>query len=215
VIVIALLIAFGGGGGVISASANTMPGDTLYPVKRLWEAVVILIASLTGQLDDAWLNLAETRLEEAMILAEQGELTIDALQALQRATDQAVRYNGSDQPELNAYLTRLWSVLDSDQLTVPGDVTAAQIEAQIVPVLQNTSRQPEIPVAPEEATPEVLIELSPTASPTTTPTPSATATANAPVQITSHTATSRPTSRIPVTPTRRALNRPPRGRRCR
>jgi hypothetical protein len=201
-IVIALLITFGGGGGVIRASANTMPGDTLYPVKRLWEAVIILIASLTDQLDEAWLNLAETRLEEATTLAEQGELTIDALQALQRATDQAVRYNGSDQPEFNAYLVRLWAVLDSDQLSVPGDVIAAQIEAQIVPVLQNTNRQSDNPVSPAETTPEALIELSPTASSTTTPTPSATSTANAPVQITSHTATSRPTSRIPVTPTR-------------
>src|SRR5262245_6846013 len=38
VLVIALILAFGSSAGLVAASSNSIPGDPLYGIKRLWEA---------------------------------------------------------------------------------------------------------------------------------------------------------------------------------
>jgi hypothetical protein len=91
VLAIAFLLAFGSGAGLVVASANTVPGDALYGIKRLWEAIILLFSPLTGQYDDLLLHLAETRLDEVERLANAGQLTPDALAWLYEATARAAR----------------------------------------------------------------------------------------------------------------------------
>jgi hypothetical protein len=73
-IFIIALLAFGGSAGLVSASSSTLPGDTLYPVKRAWESARVVAASVVGQQDDVWLDIAETRWEEVNRLDDQGRL---------------------------------------------------------------------------------------------------------------------------------------------
>ncbi|MFW5696328.1 MAG: hypothetical protein ACOCXR_00925, partial [Phototrophicaceae bacterium] len=104
-ILLAVILVFGGTSGIVAAAADSMPGETLYPVKRAWESIIVLIAGITGQLDDIWLQLAETRLEEARYLAEHNALSADALFALSRATEEAIEHNTrADSADLMAFL---------------------------------------------------------------------------------------------------------------
>jgi len=69
VLVVALLIAFGSGAGLVAASSNSLPGDPLYGIKRLWEAIILALSPLTGPQDLLWQHIAETRLDEIERLA--------------------------------------------------------------------------------------------------------------------------------------------------
>jgi uncharacterized membrane protein YgcG len=65
-----ILIIFLSGMGLVKASAATLPGDSLYPIKRAAEAVQVAVSSgdaLTNLLQDQ----AEVRLSEVSTLAEQ------------------------------------------------------------------------------------------------------------------------------------------------
>jgi hypothetical protein len=53
-VVLAFLMFLGGTGTAVAASANSMPDQPLYQVKRLWESVVVIIAQVVGNLDDVW-----------------------------------------------------------------------------------------------------------------------------------------------------------------
>lgn len=86
------------GGGVVAASADDLPGEPLYNVKRLWENLIAALAGLIGMLDDVWLQLAETRLDEVIALDAAGKLTDAALLELKAALDNAILYNNSTQP---------------------------------------------------------------------------------------------------------------------
>ncbi len=89
--VIAVIVIFiGGSGGLITVSADAMPGDALYPVKRGWEGVQLAFGSLVGQGDAIREDQVETRLKEAQALSEQGVLTEDALNDLESALNDLV-----------------------------------------------------------------------------------------------------------------------------
>lgn len=85
-IVLALLLIGGSGAGLVAAAGDSMPGQTLYPVKQTWERVLVFFATLTGSLDDLRLDLAETRLEEAIWLSQRDKLRPDHLDTLDTAT---------------------------------------------------------------------------------------------------------------------------------
>ncbi|MFN8376893.1 MAG: hypothetical protein U0694_28970, partial [Anaerolineae bacterium] len=76
-LVIAVL-ALGSGAGLVSASENTLPGDTLYPVKRVWESARVTFA-LVGQQDDVLLDIARHRLDEVIRLDQQQRLDQKAM----------------------------------------------------------------------------------------------------------------------------------------
>src|SRR6185369_6079331 len=79
VLVVALLIAFGSGAGLVAASSNSLPGDPLYGIKRLWEAIILALSPLTGPQDLLWQRIAETRLDEVERLSAEGKLNETAL----------------------------------------------------------------------------------------------------------------------------------------
>jgi hypothetical protein len=107
VLAIAFLLAFGSGAGLVAASAHTVPGDTLYGIKRLWEAIILLFSPLTGQYDDLLLHMAETRLDEVERLANAGQLSPDALAWLYEATARAARAADAETaPKVLAFLKK-------------------------------------------------------------------------------------------------------------
>lgn len=222
-VLLMVMILIGGTGGMVAASSDSVPGDTLYGVKRTWESIIMLIASLTGQLDDVWIEIAETRLEEVKALEARGELTPDRLSGLAYATEQAIAHNETLSQPLHDYLLETQRLLSTqDWRTEP----AAQ--AILVDISTSLDMPPEAgqETPPSEAveplveqTPETLA-LSPTpsmtpvpATATTEPTvePAAVVTEEPTATVIVVTATDIPpsatptasaTPRIPPTPTR-------------
>ncbi len=69
---ITLIISILTGGGVVTASAEALPGDALYPVKVSLEAAQLMLTFDEGNQVQLRLQFAERRLGEMQALAEQG-----------------------------------------------------------------------------------------------------------------------------------------------
>lgn len=188
IVVLVLVLVFGSGGGIVYASSDSLPGETLYDVKRWWEGVIVVAANLTGQLDDVWLHLAQTRLNEAWTLAERGQRTDEPLRDFRSSVEKAIRYASDDtRAELLNLLDHTEHILAGGTIQ-PGD---PQITTDILRVIQPVIQANITP------TPTMTPTLSPTATetaiPTSTQTPSPTATG---------TPIPSETPRFPPTPTR-------------
>ncbi|MFH1405135.1 MAG: DUF5667 domain-containing protein [Patescibacteria group bacterium] len=68
-----LLVVFGGWVTTVSASFNTVPGDTLYPVKMVTERVQLSLATTTQRRAKLHVEFAGRRLNEMTKLQEQGQ----------------------------------------------------------------------------------------------------------------------------------------------
>jgi hypothetical protein len=207
-LIIGFILTVGSGAGLVAASADDLPGDTLYGVKRLWETIVLTFAPLTGQPGDLWLQLAETRLDEVNRLAAEGRLTQQALLDLYSAS-YYVTYYGGDASAIIAYFNRAYLALfnriqpPSDSATVYGEV----IEA-VNPVNRLAPDGTIIPL-PDAQPPSLMGQVAPTPTATTSPTPTDTPTLIPSATLTPTktatlipTATDTPTPRIPPTATR-------------
>lgn len=168
-ILLAALITFSSG-GVVAASADDLPGEPLYNVKRLWENLIAAIAGLIGMLDDVWLQLAETRLAEVVALDAAGSLTDAALQELKTALDNAILYNAGTQPA-----TTLTALMDTVEHELAGLQTplAQSTTAEIIrqSAAQYSTQRGGSPApndgdpAPEGQQPQV-VQVTPTWTPT-------------------------------------------------
>ncbi|MGQ9888110.1 MAG: DUF5667 domain-containing protein [Aggregatilineales bacterium] len=194
-VAIVMLALLGTGGGAVVASENAVPGEALYPIKRLWEEIVLALAPLTGERDAIWLWIAQRRLDEAETLAARGQLTPQALADLLAAMEQAATLAKPErQPVLRAYL-------DDVRAALAPVLPPAGAETAYKQVLRRAARPDAAPPAPSAAltlTPTVTASAtaSPTPSAALTLTPTVTASATA-----SPTATFTPTSRVPATST--------------
>ena len=208
-VAIVLLLAFGSGAGLVTASASSLPGDPLYGIKRLWEAIVLVIMSLTDQLDDFSLHLAEVRLDEVKELDGDGRLNQSALVDLYSATAKAVSY-ADTAPEQTAVIQYLDEAKNTLQTVHPS--SEAMPVYQDMLTLMTLVRRPDGSLqAPSSDTPPSL--NAPVVTPTNTPTPTPTATVTLTPTLTATptdsdtpsptaTDTSTATPRIPPTPTR-------------
>ncbi len=199
VLLIVFLIALGSGGGLVRASADDMPGESLYGIKRLWESVIVLVATIAGNLDDVWLQLAETRLDELVALGEQGELTESAVNDMQKATLNAVAYASPvNTAALVTYLESAQTALESPTLIWADSSWHDALLSVIQPALEANRLESPLVVPP---TPTLT-------SPTFTPESTATATmilSATPLNVIVPTETVVPptaTLLIPATPTR-------------
>jgi hypothetical protein len=196
-LLLAVLIVFGGSGTVVAASADSLPGDALYSIKRLWESVVVVIATVAGNVDDVYVQLAETRLEEARALAERGDLSTEHITDLQASVTTAVeRIQVDSLPDLDQFiieaeqaLPALAAMAAQDEQThamvIELQATVDDVRQVTVPTLQSEwSTQQTMPPAveppPAQINPTATRQPTETASitmtATITPTPSATAT---------------------------------------
>ncbi len=203
-IAVVILCLLGAGGGTVAASANTVPGDTLYGVKRMWEAIILLLSPLTGELDDLWLRLAETRLDEVEQLAQQGELTDEALIELYHAMAQSIALaDDSTTPQVVLYLGQARDELAA--ITAPDAIIG--VYNQVVGLTDARVNADGQLQAPTVIPAETVVTPTATVTPSLTMTPSPTLTALAGGAV-EESATPRPTEtltpspRVPETATR-------------
>jgi hypothetical protein len=215
-VLMTLVLVFASGAGLVFASANTLPGDTLYPVKRAWEGVKLTVAAFVGRQDEVWLEVAKARLDEARRLDEQGRLNEQALVDLYTAVAKAIRTaDAATMPavivfsqEVHTTLTNVtphfktlpiyndvWAITTltpAGTLLTPAETPPSQVLPTFVPTLTH------LPATPtSEVTIEVTLETTPEAAAEVTPE----ATAETTVEATETVSATR-TPRIPPTPTR-------------
>jgi hypothetical protein len=186
-LLIVALLVFGSSAGLVSASSATLPGDTLYPVKRAWESARVAAASVVGQQDDVWLDIAQTRWDEVTRLDEQGRLNETAFVDLYSATAQAIRTaDPVTMPEVIVYTQEVHQTMDNiapqvitlpiyndvwvmttlksdGTLSIPSETPPSQ-SAPIVSTPESTPTL-ELPVevtveVTDEATEEVTVEVT-------------------------------------------------------
>ena len=220
-IIIALLL-IGAGGGAVYAAADDMPGDTLYGVKRFWETIVTAIASVIGQLDNVWLQLAQTRLDELLFLNTEDAIPDPALLAdFTLSVEQAIINADADTtPELINFLDESRALVETHfsgyaisdnsgydrvlhlltpHLDANGDLMLTEYVPQIVEPTVIPTLTPTVvfsPTAPPTQTTTDIPEVTPTATATVvtaTPTPSRTPTLTPTLTLT-------PTATLTVTP---------------
>ncbi|MCB9450102.1 MAG: hypothetical protein H6672_01615 [Anaerolineaceae bacterium] len=187
IIAIAFLVFFGSSAGLVAASANTVPGDTLYSVKRFWEEIILLLTTLVGNLDELWLHFAQVRLEEVVTISEQGHLTTSALTDLYTATINAVQNaTPEDQAKVMAFMEHARVTLTPLARPKELEATFTEVLALMTPVFddQNRLQVPQLVQPPHLNTPAIPSSPTPTATvvivdtATWTPQPTATPTAS-------------------------------------
>ena len=72
VIALVLVFVFGSGAGLVRASSTTLPGDNLYPVKRTWEEVALLLTFDSQRRESLQVEHENERLEECYELIAEG-----------------------------------------------------------------------------------------------------------------------------------------------
>ncbi|MBZ0298448.1 MAG: hypothetical protein K8J31_01850 [Anaerolineae bacterium] len=203
-VALVFLFTLGAGGGVVAASAHSLPGDPLYGVKRLWEAIVLALASWFDGTDDVWLSLAETRLDEAEDLATHGILYRDVLYDLYDATEHAMTLADADTaPRVVVFLNQAQTRLQDLPTTAATDPVRAELFTLIMPGPDGRLRVNSLEETPE-AQPETATS-TPTVIPSWTPSPDQPSTTPVPPTRTpapTSSPTQKPTSRVPATATR-------------
>lgn len=96
VVVLVFALALMGGTGTVMASATSQPTDTLYPVKRAWENVIVLLAELLNRVADVWAHLAQVRYEELEGLRQRGLPLLDFIDDFNNALENAVLLANAD-----------------------------------------------------------------------------------------------------------------------
>lgn len=129
-VMIVFLLAFSSGAGVVAASANALPGDSLYVVKRFWEDVITAIVTFIGRAGEVWLHLATTRLLEARTLAVDGRLTQEVVDNLYWTIDRALATtDAAVQPDVDDLLIRAQAILNEQIAPIAANV-------DLVPVIE-------------------------------------------------------------------------------
>jgi hypothetical protein len=180
VLIIAVIVAFGSSAGLVAASSNTLPGDPLYAIKRLWEAVVLALSPLTGPPADIARWIAENRLAEIDALTADGRLDAAALTDLATALDRLGRLTDpADTASLIAFLEQAAARLDRIQPR-PETQSAYDSARQTLSRLQASAAPPSVESSPTPSAtflPSLTPTPLPTEPPSATPTPSAAPTA--------------------------------------
>ncbi len=181
------------GRGAIAASANSLPGDTLYAVKRVSEEVRLLLTfdqQLKVQFSD---QLDARRREEAKALAERQRVVEMSFRGWVEAV-------GSGRLTVSGV-----SVETSEETTVEGDVAVgALVRVHILSRSDGTLLALRIVAEPQEAAPQPTATASATQLPPT-PTPTRTA---LPTQVPPTSAPAQPPQQIAPTSTSRPTATP-------
>jgi len=89
IVVLALVLA--GGGGIVYASTDSLPGSPLYGVKRATEQVQLFLTPTGTKRAELHISFAQRRLEELQALAEiKGQVDEEALAAIAEETELAL-----------------------------------------------------------------------------------------------------------------------------
>lgn len=141
-VVVAML--FVSGTGLVRASSATLPGDNLYPVKRGWESLSLLLTFNTERREALEFEHENERLEELNeLLAEGRSAKVDFAGYVTRQTGTEWRVSGI--AVLLSADTRLpdQPVAVGDAVRVRGQVQAGGVAAERIELLPPGSRLPE------------------------------------------------------------------------
>ena len=130
IVVLALVLA--GGGGIVYASTDSLPGSPLYGVKRATEQVQLFLTPAGTGRAELHLEFAQRRLEEVQALAEiKVQVDEEALAAIAEETELALEETekapAQDKPAL---LDKLVSLTERQQAVLERVQTAAPEAAQ-------------------------------------------------------------------------------------
>jgi hypothetical protein len=171
-IAIVFFVALGSGAGAVAASSNAVPGDWLYGLKRLWEAIVLALTPLTGQVDDLWLHMADRRLDEVEELSQRGQLTDSALLELYMAMAQAITLADAEtEPELMVYLSEAQATLVRIQPPLQDEALYRDIMRLTAPTIRDDGSLEAPSVSPPSLSFTPTSTLTATAARTATATP--------------------------------------------
>lgn len=128
ILIVVLALVLAGGGGIVYASTDSLPGDPLYGVKRVTEQIQLFFAPTGTRRAELHMRFAERRLEETQALIEtEGKVDEETLAAIAEETELAFeeveRAHPADKSKLVEKLVSLTegqqSVLKRVQAKVP------------------------------------------------------------------------------------------------
>lgn len=195
--------------GLSSASAHSLPGDRLYPMKRAVEGARLALVSQASE-PGLRVELAGRRLDEFARLLDRRDIYPRALEdastELERALDLLAASRG-EHASLDAriaVLTRQQTALIARATPLAGfedSLRLGQAQERNLAVQQRLADEGGVPGFVPERTPTPTSTPTPTPSPTPTPTPTPTATpTTTPTPTATSTATSTPTGTLTGTP---------------
>ncbi len=107
---LAVVIAISLVGGASIASEGSLPGDTLYPVKKAAEKVEKILATNEEAKIKVGVKHARRRLEEVRVLVaenKENKIVTESLEALKTATEQVIQTASESKPELKFHAADL------------------------------------------------------------------------------------------------------------
>jgi hypothetical protein len=115
IVVLALVLA--GGGGIVYASTDSLPGSPLYGVKRAAEQAQLFLAPAGTKRVELHIKFAQRRLEEVQALAEiKGQVDEEALAAIAEETELALEgIEKAPAQDKSALLDKLVSLTERQQ----------------------------------------------------------------------------------------------------
>ena len=144
-----LVIVFGGGFTAVNASMNSLPGETMYPVKLAMEQVQISFAMSPEQHAKLQVEFAGRRLEEMVDLAAstQEDMSSQILLAMERfkkeaesIQDDLSQENVSDSAELAKAVGRKVEVYSTTVSSSP-DFQTEEVEQAVQEIIDETKDQ--------------------------------------------------------------------------
>ena len=124
---VVLLCSFAGF-GVTTASAASLPGDFLYPIKRFIEGVVVILTPPAGQ-SDLHLTLAQRRLDEFAALADRHDVRQELLAEMSSETAVALSaVENANNPDQQTALQHVVAVTER-QIQQLSEILASAPEA--------------------------------------------------------------------------------------
>jgi hypothetical protein len=129
-VVLALVLA--GGGGIVYASTDSLPGSPLYGVKRATEQVQLFLVPMSTGRAELHIRFAQRRLEEVQALVEtKGKVDEETLAAIAKETELALKEVEEAHPaEKSNLLEKLASLTERQQAVLKGVQAKAPEAAQ-------------------------------------------------------------------------------------
>jgi hypothetical protein len=189
-LIVVLAFVLAGGGGIVYASTDSLPGSPLYGVKRATEQVQLFLAPAGTRRAELHFRFAERRLEEVQALVRiKGQIDEETLAAVAEETELALEETekAPDQDKL-ALLDKLVSLTERQQAVLKRVQTKAPEAAQ-----KGLNRALEASQRGHERAREALErekpgrDVKPTKSPAPTKTPKPTHTKSTPTPKATHT----------------------------
>ena len=114
--IVAVVIITLSSGGTVYASRNSLPGDTLYPVKRGVENARLVLAFSPESRADIYLERVQERVDETIqVTSKEGSPEVSILWDISEDIDEAVRHITNASNDRERLLQRLIEITDSEQ----------------------------------------------------------------------------------------------------